>query len=265
MKSPVVVVGMGELGSFFSQGLLKSGHPVFPILRGMALAETASELPHPERVLLAVGEAELPALLATMPVAWRGRLALLQNELLPQDWLRHDINDPTLLVVWLDKKKDRPCKSPLPSMVCGPKADLFMPVFELAGAPCRQVPQEQLLYELAKKILYILVINLAGIALPPGTTVEQLWNSHRILALAVANEILDVLTWRAQQALPRESLVAGMVEGFDGDPQHVCRGRTALERLERVLSQARKAGIGVPTLVKIAEQAAGNGVPAALR
>ena len=66
MKNPVVIIGMGELGGFFAPGFLKSGYPVVPVLRGMALASVSSELPNPELVLVAVGESELHPLLESI-------------------------------------------------------------------------------------------------------------------------------------------------------------------------------------------------------
>ena len=251
MKKPVVIIGMGELGELFARAFLKQGHPVYPVLRGMDAQAIAADLPEPELVLLAVGENDLHPVLDALPTPWRGRLALLQNELLPRDWQRHGIVDPTVIVVWFDKKKGRPFMVPHPSPVCGPKAGLIVQALQAIEIPCHEIPPGRLLFELAKKNLYLLTVNLAGIALPPGTTVSGLWNGHRELAEAVAGEILAIQEWLAQSPLPRESLMAGMLEGFDGDPNHICTGRTAPERLRRALDHAREAGIGVPVLEEI--------------
>ena len=42
-----------------------------------------------------------------------------------------------------------------------------------------------------------------------------------------------------------------MLEVFSADPEHICRGRTAPERLNRVLKFANIAGISVPMLQAI--------------
>jgi hypothetical protein len=42
-----------------------------------------------------------------------------------------------------------------------------------------------------------------------------------------------------------------MLEVFSADPEHICRGRTAPERLNRVLKFASLAGISVPMLQAI--------------
>jgi len=59
----------------------------------------------------------------------------------------------------------------------------------------------------------------------------EFFYSLRGLAGRVANEILDIQEWLAKCRLPRARLMAGMVEGFDGDPDHICTGRSAPERL----------------------------------
>lgn len=250
MKNPVVIIGMGEMGELFAQGFLKTGHPVYPILRGMDLTAMSRGLPQLELVLVAVGENDLHPVLESVPAVWRGRLGLLQNEMLPRDWLRHGIADPTVIVVWFDKKKGRPFVNVLPTPVAGPKAALITGALQAVEVPCRAVSDEELLYELVRKNLYILTINIAG--LRTGGTVSELWAGHRELAEGVAGEILDVQEWLTEARLPREKLMAGMLEGFAGDPKHICTGRTAPARLQRVLAFAREAGIRTPVLREIA-------------
>lgn len=252
MKKPVVIIGMGEMGELFAQGFLKTGHPVYPLLRGMDMTAMAREIPEPELVLVSVGESDLHPVLENLPSGWRWRLGLLQNELLPRDWQRHGISDPTVIVVWFDKKKGRPFVPVLPTPVCGPKASLITGAMQAIEVPCHEIPAGELLYELVRKGLYILTINIAGIR--TGGTVSELWANHRELAEAVAREILDIQEWLTQSKLPRARLMAGMLEGFAGDPNHICTGRTAPARLQRALRFAREAGIGTPALEKIAAQ-----------
>jgi len=89
-KKPVVVVGMGEMGSVFARGLLRLGHPVYALNRNDSMKKLAKALPKPGMVLVAVGESELDTALRGIPKAWRKRLALLQNELLPADYRQFD-------------------------------------------------------------------------------------------------------------------------------------------------------------------------------
>lgn len=259
MKKPIVVVGMGEMGELFAQAFLKLGHPVYPVLRGMALGDLAQVLPDPEFALIAVGENDLHPVLASVPTPWRDRLALLQNELLPRDWLRHGIVDPTVVVVWFDKKKGRPFVPVLPTPICGGGAGLIVEALRGIDVPSWGIPAEELLYELVKKTLYILVVNIAGIR--AGGTVGQLWRGHRAWVEALAGEILDIQSWLAQAELPRARLMSGLLEGFAGDPDHICMGRSAPERLRRALDHARQAGLATPVLSDIAAGLARPGRP----
>ena len=67
MKSPVVVIGIGEMGSVFARGFLRAGYPVHPVTRQSDLAETARRLPSPGLVLVAVAESDLHAVLENLP------------------------------------------------------------------------------------------------------------------------------------------------------------------------------------------------------
>jgi len=43
-KEPVVVIGMGEMGSVFARGLLRLGHPVYPVGRDDNMKKLARAL-----------------------------------------------------------------------------------------------------------------------------------------------------------------------------------------------------------------------------
>ncbi len=104
MKNPVVVVGIGEMGSVFARGFLRLGHPVYPVVRGIEMTEVENRVAEPELAVIAVAEKDIQLVLQAVPESWRDRLVLLQNELLPNDWLMHDL-DPTVISVWFEKKK----------------------------------------------------------------------------------------------------------------------------------------------------------------
>ena len=105
MRNPVVIVGIGEMAGVFARGFLCCGYPVYPITRKMEMATEARHIPEPALVLLAVGENDLDQTLAQIPDAWRNRLALLQNELLPQAWQAYNLKDPTVISVWLGNRR----------------------------------------------------------------------------------------------------------------------------------------------------------------
>lgn len=249
MARPIVIVGLGEMGAAFAHGWLRLGHPIVPVNRR---DEPRSLDVDPELVLVAVGERALDDVLRSLPARWRGRVALLQNELLPPDWERHSIVDPTVAAVWFEKKRSKPLNVVLPTVVAGPHAEAMVDAIGELQLPAERIERDRLLFELVKKNLYILTANIAGLV--TGGTVSELWRSHRALAEDVAREVLALQAWRARQALPEGALIAGMVEAFQADPTHQCTGRSAAPRLERALAHAREAGIEVPTLRSIAER-----------
>ncbi|MCG6871212.1 MAG: hypothetical protein LJE84_02885 [Gammaproteobacteria bacterium] len=253
MPEPVVIIGIGEMGAVFARGLLRNGHPVFPITRLMDIRASASEFPAPGLVLMSVGEEDLHPVLEVMPEAWRPRVAFLQNELLPRDWEQHQIQQPTVISVWFEKKRGQDTRVLLPSPVYGPGAPLLKDALERIHIPCRElVSREQLVFELVLKNLYILTTNIAGIQAPGN--VAGLWQQHRELALEVAGEVLDVQAALVDMPLDRQALLDGFAAAISADPEHGCRGRSAPARLKRTLSHAQQAGVAVPALQRLQDQ-----------
>ena len=250
MNQPTIVIGIGELGSVFARGLLRSGHPVYPVTRGMNMTDEAKAIPDPALVLLAVAENDLHATLDEIPEPWRDKLCLLQNELLPRDWQAHAIHGPTVIAVWFEKKKGQDVKVLLPSPVYGPQAKAIQSALAAVDIPARSLANsDDLLYELVRKNVYILTINIAGLV--TGGAVSELWRDHQTLAREIADEIISIQEWLTDEELPRDRLIEGMLEAFAGDPEHKCLGRTALSRLERALGHADETGLAVPKLREI--------------
>jgi ketopantoate reductase len=251
MKSPAVLIGIGEMGSVFARGLLRTGHPVYPVTRDTDLAATARLLPSPELVLVAVAEDELHPLLQHMPAAWHARLALLQNELLPGDWQQYGYTRPTIISVWFEKKKGRDVKVLIPSPVYGPAAELLQASLGSLDIPVRILASEdELLFELVVKNVYIITSNCAGLV--TGGTVSELWANHRELADTLAREVIQIQEALMGQQFQADELIAAMLKAFAGDPEHGCMGRSAPARLARALQQADAAGLTVPRLRDIA-------------
>lgn len=250
MKKPVVVIGIGEMGGVFARGFLKSGRPVYPVSRDTDYDRAAAEFPEPELVLIAVAEDGLAGALKRLPDAWRGKAGLLQNELLPYVWEAENIVSPTVMAVWFEKKKGQDVKVILPTAVHGPNAGVVKDALEALNIPCTVIPDEKrMIFELVKKNLYILTINIAGLEV--NGTVGELWEKHQSLAAYVAEEIMDIQEKLTNWELPREDLVKEMVQAFHKEPDHKCKGRSAPDRLERALSQAEIYGIDVKVLKKI--------------
>lgn len=251
MKDPVIIIGMGEMGGVFSRGLLKLGHPVFPITRHMQADAVAQHVREPQLVLVTVGENDLHTVLGELPAAWRDRIGLVQNELLPHDWQAHSLTRPTVVSVWFEKKQGQDVKVLVPSPVHGPHARLLVDALGTLGIPAWEVADAQeMQFELVRKNVYILTTNIAGLVV--GGTVDRLWTEHRDLALEVANEVMDIQFALIGTALDREALIAGMVAGIEGDPAHPCTGRSAPARLARAIGHADKAKLAVIKLRDIA-------------
>ncbi len=249
MNKSVVVVGLGEMGSVFARGFLRCGYSVHPVTRDMEMQTVANEVKLPELVLIAVGEAGLQQQLTLLPDSWRDRLVLLQNELLPQDWLQHELN-PTVISVWFEKKKGQDSKVIMPSPVYGQHALVVSDALASIDIPANLLSSEsELLHALVVKNVYILTTNIAGLEV--GGNVGQLWRQHRELAMAVASEVIHLQETLTGAAFDRDKLIAGMVAAFEGDSEHMCMGRSAPGRLQRALSQAIEQGLSLKSLHRI--------------
>lgn len=250
MKRSIVIVGIGELGSLFARGFLRTGYPVFPVTRDMEMAEAIQNCPDPELVLVAVGEKDLFATLATIPAQWKNRLGLLQNELLPRDWKAHDIDNPTVISVWFEKKKGQDHKVLLPSRIYGPQAGVLANALASLDIPSQILASDaELLFALVLKNVFVLTINIAG--LETGGTVGELWSRHNDLARKVAAEVIGIQQGLTGVDLPCDRLIDGLAEAVGGDPEHKCRGRSALERLTRAIKTATAADVRVPQIREI--------------
>ena len=253
MKEPVVIIGIGELGAVFARGLLRLGHPAFPVTRDMDIEQEAGAMPDPLMVLLAVAEKDLQAALGAIPKPWQNRLALLQNELLPGDWEQAGLPQPTVISVWFEKKKGQDAKVLLPSPAFGPQAKLLADALNSIDIDARVLAtEEQMLFELVRKNVYIVTTNVAGLV--AGGNVTELWRNHEALASAVAQDVIDIQEQLTGKHFDRDALIKGMLEALDGDPQHGCMGRSAPARLRRALEQADLAGLNVPKLREIAAE-----------
>ncbi len=249
MKQPVILIGVGEMGGVFARGLLRLGHPVFPVTRDTDINALAARLPDLAMVLVAVGENALKSVLAGLPPAWCDKAALLQNELLPADFA--DLSDPTVISVWFEKKPGQDAKVIIPSPVYGPRAQLLRDALGAIDIPARvlQSPDE-LLFELVVKNLYILTSNIAGLKV--GGTVGELSTTHGDFCGAVTADVIALQEAMTGTRFDHDALVRAMLAAFAGDPDHKCMGRSAPARLQRALENAERLGIEVPTLRSIA-------------
>lgn len=252
-----VVWGVGELGAVFARGLLRAGRSVHPVVRGTDVTALAERVSEPEVVLVAVGESDLDAALAAMPVVWRERVALLQNELRPRDWERHALRSPTLAVVWFEKKRGTDVRVLLPTLVAGFAAAPLLDALAALGVPAERVDEDAAYAALAAKNLYILVTNVAGMIV--GGDVGTLLGAHRALAMEVARDVLDLETALfAPRAFDEAAALAVLERAGAADPGHLCTGRSAPVRLARSIAHADALRLEVPALRRIARTIEGR-------
>jgi len=250
-----LVIGLGELGSIFAIGLLKTGHQVIPILRNDNLMEMANIHSNPDSVWVCVAEKDIHTVLASLPNHWKDRLVLIQNELLPQDWQQHGIDEPTVISVWFEKKASKLPQVVLPSVVQGRLATEVCDVYSKLGLPCRQLDTESaLLFELVVKNIYIQTTNIAGLV--AGGTTKTLVEEHHQLMQAVVKEVIQLQETLTQQSFDHDKLMKAFITACFGDPNHNCMGRSAPARLARAMSLAESEKLQLPTISDIAAQVA---------
>lgn len=257
MKNSIIVIGMGELGSVFARGFLKLGYPVQGITRDMSIEEMSQQIPNPTAVLITVGEADIHQTIQSIPSIWQDNVILMQNELLPRDWLNSKLIDPTVISVWFEKKKGMDSKVVISSPVLGKHSQLIADALNSLDLPTIQLnTAEQLNYELVRKNCYILTSNIAGLEV--GGNVAELAEKHPQVMLDVVNDILDIQDILTATKNDRKALIKGMLEAFEGDPQHKCMGRSAAVRLNRALKIAKEANLKVKKLNSIKEMVSKN-------
>lgn len=247
----VVLVGLGQMGSVFAHAFLREGHTVHPVNRETDTKALAERVPEPALCMVTVGEGDLDGVLESLPEGWRKKVGLLQNELLPSSWEKHDIADPTVAVVWFEKKPTIATKVILPTPIAGPEAALISRSLLRIGVGAEAIEDEALIPALVAKNLYILVANCAG--LETGGTVGELFEEHRPLVDAVMKEILAIQTAMADRPLDEGEIVRMVERAVASDPDHGAKGRSAPERLRRAIANAEVHDVDVPKLRELAD------------
>ncbi len=253
LRRSAVVFGLGQLGAVFAEGWLKAGRPVVPITRGVDVGVVHGELPEPAIVLVGVGEAALAEVLGALPASYLARAALVQNELLPRSWSGACPagEDPNVAVVWFEKKAGKLIHSIRPTALHGPQAkilaesldQLHLPYFIAESPEVRD-------FELVLKNLYILALNLGGLAFP--RTAGELWREHQGLLAPLCEELVRLQSGLLGRELDVGKLMLGLEAAIEADPAHGARGRTAEDRLRRAVGQASALGLELPVLASLA-------------
>ena len=111
---------------------------------------------------------------------------------------------------------------------------------------------EALNYELIRKNLYILITNIAGLEVYGN--IESLNKDHNEIIQAVSNDVLDIQDWLTETTNEHSRLIEGIMEAFNGDPQHCYMGPSAPVHLTRALGFADQAGLPTSKLEEISSK-----------
>ena len=253
MDKNVVIVGIGELGSVFARGFLRMGLTVIPVVRGMEVTNVVEKNSTPELALIAVAEKDIDPILSDFPEVWKSRAGLLQNELLPEQWEKHNFEDPTVISVWFEKKKGMDTKVLLPSVIYGPQATLMAEALKYLSIPTRILDNQQaLLLELVVKNVFVTTINIAGLMV--GGTTGELWEKHRQLSTNIAKEIIQLQNKISGALFSETELIDRFEQALNSDPNHKCMGRAAQHRLKRTVQLASDLKIELPHVETIHEK-----------
>jgi hypothetical protein len=243
------VWGVGELGRWLGGAALRVGLRVTPITRATDPGGTLATLPARTPLLIAVSEDALDGVLAAIPRERADDVVLLQNELFPAQWYAHGV-DPTVLVLWLLKKRGEPELVAGPSRLFGKHAALMGQLHEVLGMPHAHVADDAGLRQaIVDKYTFILTINTLGL-LKDRTLGGWLREDPRRVQLLAA-EAAQIGAARCEAAIDvRASSQAaqGAMRAMSGIS---ARGRTARARFERGLRIAREHGLSVPELDQI--------------
>ena len=250
-----LLLGAGQLGRTLGSGLLACGVSVDVALRGHTI-ETWSQY---DCILVAVGEKDLPSAIEAIPSEARDHLVLLQNDLVPETWRALRVTQPTVLVVWFEKKKGKALQVVRSSDLTGPQSALFAKVFEAIDVPARIVSEREVVASLVVKNLYINGSNAMGLKLGGGTT-GSLVTEHRPTTTTLLRELFVIerarLTAEEQGLVDEDALLEETFAAFAGEPQHGLLGRTAQERIARAQTRARASMLATPLLDQIAAHVA---------
>ncbi len=247
----VVIVGMGQLGRTVAEGWLLNGLTVVPVLRRSPPASLADR--NPQAVLVATGEDDLDGALASLPEAWRDRVILLQNELVPSIWAPY-LTTPTLAAIWFEKKPGINLHSLRPSVAYGPQIHLLSTAFEVLNQPLQSVDTyEHMVVELMIKNTFILATNIYGLV-SPGPLKNFISPRHRTRVQQLLNEICPLQSCLTGLMCPVDRTSHDIWEVIAKNAELVVPGRSALDRLHRTITTARQSNLFTPELDRIARQ-----------
>jgi hypothetical protein len=251
-NSSVVIVGIGELGSLFAKGALKSGCQVIPVRREDDLVGRVEATNEDTPILLSVGEADMGPVIERLPTKRKQDVILVQNELFPTRWNPY-VERPTVSVVWTAAKPGIPLMVGKETVTHGKHAQWFTDIHEPLGLNASVADSEVALHgELAAKYAFILTINVLG--LRHDVTVGELFSEHQSEAEAVLDDGLRLAEVQLGESFDRTSAMDSVRRAASGLSEMPAKGRSAAKRLDRALELASSHDITVDRIQEIAKE-----------
>lgn len=248
-----VVYGVGELGKLLATAALRRGMRVTPITRSQSSDQVLRHISPDTPLLVSVGENDLEAALASLPSSHRGHVILLQNELFPSSWERHGLR-PSVFVPWVLQKRGLPTQVARPSPVFGAQRALVIELLDALSLPHEELHDEaELAQALVDKYVFILSINALGLA--ADRTLGDWLDRDQAQVWDMFDEAARLGERLVGRPIDRPRAHAAAAEGMRALAQVAARGRTAGERVARALAHAKRLGLSLPLLDRVATQA----------
>jgi len=160
-----LVIGVGQLGALFAEGLERAGWDVT-----CAGREWSGAIPATGPIWVCVGEESLRSVVAKIPKAERARVIVCQNEVFPSTLAELGLEAATVLIVWFNRKAGATPKLGPTDIVVGPQSPAVQAAYEALGIPLRGLDEgESLAGALAVKYAFILGINTLGVLNTEGS------------------------------------------------------------------------------------------------
>lgn len=246
MSSPIVVIGMGQLGTVFADAWSQLGKSILALRRHQPIIQDIS----PRAVLIATGEQDLSPVLASLPQTWRSQLILVQNELIPAIWQPYS-DQPTLVAVWMEKKPHIEVRSLRASVAFGPNADLVADAFHAIKQPLSLAKDyPDMIQELAFKNIYIWTTNIYGL-IAPGAIGQLVTEPHATALASLIDELCQIQSAVSGYYCSPKMVTPIIWHIIHDNADRKIPGRSAPARLKRVMSAAHQYSLVTPELDRI--------------
>jgi hypothetical protein len=171
---------------------------------------------------------------------------LLQNELFPPLWQRHQLT-PSVMVPWFLKKQGQPLLVARSTPVYGQHAPLIQAWHSAAGLEVELLSSEPALAQaLVDKYTFILTINALGLARDISLA-EWLTRDPELVA-TLASELSTLGARLCERPADVAQAVLATRQGVAAMGAIKARGRSAQVRVARALGHAARLGVELPTL-----------------